>query len=91
MTIVAITRQVPWLGKTIAALLLGRPLDSLPPYKPWPMRGIVVPIGPHGGASMLPLLRNGVQVGKWVTSRLKGRELFIPKYRKEFGYDGAIK
>jgi NADH dehydrogenase FAD-containing subunit len=91
MTIVAITRQVPWLSKTIAAVLAGQPLDSLPPYRPWPMRGILVPIGPRGGASMLPVLRNGVQVGKWVTARLKGRELFIPRYLKEFGYDGETR
>jgi len=90
MTIVAITRQVPWLAKTIGALLAGRALATLPPYKPWPMRGILVPLGPHGGASVLPLLRNGVNVGKWATARIKGRELFVPRYLKEFGYQRAV-
>ena len=89
MTIVAITRQVPWLSKTLTAMLAGRPLASLPPYRPWPMRGILVPLGPRDGASVLPVLRNGVQVGKWATALLKGRELFVPRYLKEFGYDRA--
>ncbi|MDB5874806.1 MAG: hypothetical protein JWQ07_4248 [Ramlibacter sp.] len=89
MTIVAITRQVPWLARTIKAMLGGRPLATLAPYKPWPMRGILVPLGPRGGASVLPVLRNGVQVGQWATARLKGNELFIPRYLKEFGYSRA--
>jgi apoptosis-inducing factor 2 len=89
MTIVAITRQVPWLSKTITALLAGRSLESLPPYRPWPMRGILVPLGPRDGASVLPILRNGMQIGKWATALLKGRELFVPRYLEEFGYDRA--
>jgi NADH dehydrogenase FAD-containing subunit len=86
MTIVAITRQVPWLAKTITAMLAGQKTESLSPYKPWPTRGILVPLGPRDGASALPVLRNGMLVGRWLTSRIKGRELFIPRYRKEFGY-----
>ncbi|MGD0846427.1 NAD(P)/FAD-dependent oxidoreductase [Bradyrhizobium sp.] len=86
MTIVAITRQVPWLAKTITALLAGQTIESLAPYKPWPTRGILVPLGPRDGASALPILRNGMLVGRWLTSRIKGRELFIPRYLKEFGY-----
>ena len=86
MTIVAITRQVPWLAKTIKAILTGRTIESLPAYKPWPTRGILVPLGPRDGASALPILRNGLLVGRWLTSQLKGRELFIPRYLKEFGY-----
>jgi hypothetical protein len=45
-----------------------------------------VPLGPRDGASALPILRNGLLVGRWLTSQLKGRELFIPRYLKEFGY-----
>ena len=86
MTIVAITRQVPWLTKTIKAMLAGQTIESLAPYKPWPTRGILVPLGPRDGASALPILRNGMLVGRWLTSRIKGRELFIPRYLKEFGY-----
>jgi NADH dehydrogenase FAD-containing subunit len=86
MTIVAITRQVPWLAKTITAMLTRQAIELLPPYKPWPTRGILVPLGPRDGASALPVLRNGILVGRWLTSRLKGRELFIPRYLKEFGY-----
>jgi apoptosis-inducing factor 2 len=86
MTIVAITRQVPWLTKTITAMLGRQTIESLAPYKPWPTRGILVPLGPRDGASALPILRNGILVGRWLTSRLKGRELFIPRYLREFGY-----
>jgi apoptosis-inducing factor 2 len=35
---------------------------------------------------LLPILRNGMLVGSWLTSQIKGRELFIPRYLKEFGY-----
>ena len=86
MTIVAITRQAPWLTGAIKAMLAGQTIESLAPYKPWPTRGILVPLGPRDGASTLPILRNGVLVGRWLTSRLKGRELFIPRYLNEFGY-----
>ncbi|WP_343054505.1 FAD-dependent oxidoreductase [Pararobbsia alpina] len=87
MTIVAITRQAPWLAKTINALLAGRRIESLAPYKPWPARGILVPLGPQDGASMLPILGRGWFAGRWATALIKGRELFIPRYLKEFGYD----
>src|SRR3984893_535615 len=86
MTIVAITRQVPWLAKNTKAIRTGRTIESLRAYKPWPTRGILVPLGPRDGASALPILRNGLLVGRWLTSQLKGRELFIPRYLKEFGY-----
>jgi NADH dehydrogenase FAD-containing subunit len=92
MTIVAITRQVPWLAKTINALLAGRRVESVGVYKPWPARGILVPLGPQDGASVLPVLGRGWFAGRWPTALLKGRELFIPRYLKEFGYDeGSIK
>jgi apoptosis-inducing factor 2 len=87
MTIVAITRQVPWLAKTINGLLAGRRVESLDPYKPWPSRGILVPLGPQDGASVLPVLGRGWFAGRWTTALIKGRELFIPRYLKEFGYD----
>jgi NADH dehydrogenase FAD-containing subunit len=92
MTIVSITRQAPWLAKTINALLAGRRVESVGAYKPWPSRGILVPLGPHDGASVLPVLGGGWFAGRWPTSLIKGRELFIPRYLKEFGYDkGSIK
>jgi NADH dehydrogenase FAD-containing subunit len=88
MTIVAITRQVPWLAKIVAATLAGASPESLPAYAPWSSRGIMVPLGPCDGASVLPVARRSVLVGKWTTALIKGRELFIPRYRKEFGYSG---
>jgi NADH dehydrogenase FAD-containing subunit len=85
MTIVAITRQAPWLARTVRAALAGRAIETLPPYKPWPAPPILIPLGKKAGASVLPVTRNGPVVGSWLTAAIKGRELFIPKYRKEFG------
>lgn len=85
MTVVATTRQAPWLAKTIRRLANGKALDTLPTYKPWPMPPILLPLGPANGASVLPLSRQGTVVGDWITSMIKGKSLFIPRYHKEFG------
>jgi NADH dehydrogenase FAD-containing subunit len=86
MTIVAITRQEPWLAKTIKALLAGKKLESLPAYAPWPTPPILIPLGAKKGASVLPFTKKGMVVGPFLTSAIKGKHLFIPRYRKEFGY-----
>lgn len=86
MTIVAITRQAPWLVKTLKAMLGGRAVETLAPYTPWKTSPILVPLGPTGGASVLPITRQGLVVGPRFTASMKGRQLFIPRYRKEFGY-----
>ncbi|MFZ1108178.1 MAG: FAD-dependent oxidoreductase [Rhodomicrobium sp.] len=85
MTIVAVTRQAPWLGNAIKALLAGAELESLPPYAPWPAPPILIPLGPKRGASVLPVAGSGVAVGGFLTSTIKGKSLFISRYRKDFG------
>jgi NADH dehydrogenase FAD-containing subunit len=85
MTIVAVSRQAPWLAKTIKAVLAGHSLETQPPYSPWRAPPILVPLGPKRGASVLPLTKSGVTVGGFLTSTIKGKALFIPRYRKEFG------
>lgn len=85
MTIVAIMRQQPWLTKTIKAVLAGKKAESLARYTPWPTPPILIPLGAKKGASVLPLTAKGVAVGPFLTSAIKGRELFIPRYQKEFG------
>jgi NADH dehydrogenase FAD-containing subunit len=85
MTIVAISRQAPWLARTIKAALAGRSLESLPRYAPWSTPPILVPLGPKRGASVLPLTKAGMTVGSFLTAQIKGKSLFIPRYRKEFG------
>ncbi|MBP6013394.1 MAG: FAD-dependent oxidoreductase [Alphaproteobacteria bacterium] len=85
MTIVAITRQEPWLAKAIKALLAGKKLESLAPYTPWPTPAILIPLGAKKGASVLPVTKKGMVVGPFLTSAVKGKQLFIPRYRKEFG------
>lgn len=91
MTIVAITRQAPWLVKTLKAMMAGRAVESLAPYAPWPAPAILVPLGPKSGASLLPVTRRGLTVGRRTTAALKGRDLFIPRYRREFGYGVATR
>ncbi|WP_068116876.1 NAD(P)/FAD-dependent oxidoreductase [Tropicimonas marinistellae] len=85
MTIVATTRQVPWLERAIRSMLAGRQLDRTPPYTPWRNPPILLPLGPQMGASYLPPA--GVQ-GPIPTRLIKGRALFVPKHRRQFGLGG---
>ncbi|MEM9128388.1 MAG: FAD-dependent oxidoreductase [Pseudomonadota bacterium] len=78
MTIVAISRQQPWLTKTLKALAEGKSLTSQKKYTPWGNAPILVPIGPRRGNSYLGF----ATVGDWITRSMKGRDLFITKYRK---------
>ncbi len=82
MTIVGISRQKPWLEKTLKALGSGRPLASVKPYAPWGEKSpILVPLGPKRGSSFLMI----ATLGDWITSMMKGKDLFISKYRKLLG------
>lgn len=81
MTIVAISRQAPWLIKTLKKVISGAAVESLKPYAPWKKAPILLPLGPKIGNSWL-----FATLGDWTTRILKGKDLFIPKYRKAFGY-----
>ena len=83
MTVVATSRQAPWLARTLLQIASGESIETLKPYKPWPLPPILLPLGPKRGASVLPL-GTGLVVGDWMTSAIKGKKLFIPRYRKEF-------
>jgi len=85
MTIVASSRQAPWLSKALTAVAAGKDVEDLPTYTPWASPPILVPLGPKRGASVLPLGRNGTVVGRLLTRAIKGKSLFIPRYHKEFG------
>lgn len=85
MTVVSASRHAPWLAMTIRGLAAGKSLDSLPAYKPWKVPPILVPLGPKSGASVLPLGSKGMVVGDWLTTKIKGKDLFLPRYNKEFG------
>lgn len=85
MTVVSASRHAPWLAKTIRSLASGRSLESLPAYKPWKVPPILIPLGRDKGASVLPLGSKGMVVGDWLTSKIKGKQLFLPRYNKEFG------
>jgi len=81
MTIVAITRQVPWLAKTLRALMSGKAIENIKPYAPWGRAPILLPLGPVIGSSFLVLFT----AGNWVTSKIKGADMFLTKYRKNLG------
>ena len=85
MTIVAASRQAPWLAALLGALAAGKPIETLPAYAPWRSPPILVPLGPRHGASVLPITSKGLVVGPRVTAAIKGRSLFIPRYHKQFG------
>ena len=85
MTIVASSRQATWLAALLAALDGGKPIEKLPTYAPWASPPILIPLGPRRGASVLPLTRRGLVVGSTLTAAIKGKSLFIPRYRKAFG------
>jgi NADH dehydrogenase FAD-containing subunit len=80
MTIVGLTRQVGWLKKALKAHISGKQIEDVRPYKPWPKPLILLPLGPDKGASALPF---GV-TGPFLTSAIKGKKLFIPRYHREF-------
>jgi NADH dehydrogenase FAD-containing subunit len=84
MTVVSTMRQTPWLAKTLRRLAMGGSIESQPGYKPWPLPPILLPLGPTTGASVLPLGPRGWVVGDRLTSAIKGKHLFIPRYHKEF-------
>ncbi len=83
MTIVAVSRQVPWLARTLRAMVAGQRLEDQKPYAPW-TKGktpILIPLGPRVGASFLVLFK----VGNLMTGLLKGKSLLLGKYRKLLG------
>jgi len=81
MTIVASTRQVPWLAKTLTAAINGKTIDSQKAYVPWGKAPILLPLGPRKGSSFLII----ATVGDFLTSLIKGKDLFRSKYRKLLG------
>jgi pyruvate/2-oxoglutarate dehydrogenase complex dihydrolipoamide dehydrogenase (E3) component len=83
MTIVATSRQLPWLKKTLASLLDGKTLEEVKPYAPWKAgkAPILIPLGPQMGNSFLVLFT----AGDFLTRMMKGKDLFLAKYTKALG------
>lgn len=85
MTIVAISRQLPWLKAALADLAQGKTIEDLKPYKPWGSKApILVPLGPKLGSSFLGFFT----AGNFLTSKMKGEDLFLSKYNKLLGRKG---
>lgn len=79
MTIVAISRQLPWLKTALSGLAEGKAIEDIKPYKPWGSKApILVPLGPKLGNSFLGLFT----AGDFLTSRIKGKDLFLKKRAK---------
>lgn len=81
MTIVATSRQFPWLTKMLLSLVEGGKSEDTKPYKPWGKAPILVPLGPKVGNSYLVLFT----AGNFLTRLMKGKDLFLSKYNKLFG------
>lgn len=88
MTIVAAMRQIPYIVKLLRRASRGKEIEQQRPYRPWKYAPILMPLGPRIGSSVLPVPQIfaslGV-VGNIATRQLKGRDLFLPKYRRLFG------
>ncbi|GAA6189135.1 hypothetical protein NBRC116596_21980 [Litorivita sp. NS0012-18] len=78
MTIVAVSRQTPWLEKMLTALINGKKVEETAKYKPWSKAPFLVPLGPQKGSSYLVLFT----AGDAITRLMKGKDLFVSKYRK---------
>ena len=88
MTIVAVTRQAPWLAGAIKAMLAGQTIDRSRPTSPGCTRGILVPLGPRDRrqhVAGVPAQRGAG--GQVVNLPTEGdASCFIPRYLHEFGY-----
>lgn len=78
MTIVGISRQLPWLTKMLTAAVSGKSVEDSKPYTPWKKSPILVPLGPVKGASFLGLFT----AGDFMTRLIKGKGLFLKKTHK---------
>ncbi|GIX14613.1 MAG: hypothetical protein KatS3mg118_2572 [Paracoccaceae bacterium] len=79
MTIVAASRQLPWLESALKGLMAGKRLDAMKPYRPWgPRAPILVPLGPRRGNSFLVWFT----AGDFLTRKMKGEDLFLKRYHK---------
>ncbi len=78
MTIVAVSRQTPWLEKMLTSLIDGKKVEDVAKYKPWDKAPFLVPLGPQKGNSYLVLFTAGDKI----TRLMKGKDLFVTKYRK---------
>lgn len=78
MTIVAVSRQTPWLEKILTSVVNGKNVEDMAKYKPWGKAPFLVPLGPRKGNSYLVMFT----AGDTATRLMKGKDLFVSKYRK---------
>lgn len=71
--------QADLVSKNISSFIDNKKLEEYKPMK----ESIFVTIGKKGGAGLLPMF-GGLVVGSMMVRNLKGKNLFVDKYRKEF-------
>mmetsp|Transcript_4635 Transcript_4635/g.8895 ORF Transcript_4635/g.8895 Transcript_4635/m.8895 type:complete len:87 (-) Transcript_4635:887-1147(-) len=68
------------LGKALADKILYG--IELKPYTGPSTEALMLPIGPNGGVSQLPLC-GGMVVGNFLTKMIKSKTLFVDMFRKQ--------
>jgi NADH dehydrogenase FAD-containing subunit len=76
-------RQAEVVVTNVRALAEGGRLEDYEPYPP----AMVIPLGPHGGASELP--GQDEIAGAEATATIKGEHMFVSRYRELFGLQPA--
>ena len=71
------------VAENLRRLAANRP-DMLE-YRPRPVATVVVPLGTSGGAAQLPLGKNGIVLGAWAASLIKGKTLRAPQRWQALG------
>lgn len=74
--------QAKQAAKNIRSQLAGKPTKT---YKLIRSNLMIVPVGKHDGVSLLPLRRQGVVMGAWITRTISGKRLFVGKWRTFLG------
>lgn len=80
-------RQAEYVAGLLRRVLgEGAAMDSLPVYRPARRVAMSIPLGPQEGFTQLPLPGAPV-VGGWLTSRVKGRDLFVARNWERLGWE----
>jgi apoptosis-inducing factor 2 len=58
---------------------------ALKPYKRMEKSMMIVPLGKKGGAAQLPFGKNGLVLGAWFASQIKGKDLLVSRYWNVLG------
>jgi NADH dehydrogenase FAD-containing subunit len=76
-------------GETVAANIrrLAASRADLESHEPIKNPLVIVPVGPDHGALQLPVGKNGLVLGAWAATRIKGKSLLVNRYWKALNAD----